>query len=178
MKAESMIHAFTVMMHPTLVDELDEGFSPMDGLVAIDQMFSELPLLHAGVAPKRLCKRTAPKLKVYRGCYDWYKSLGFSYVQIGTTLHVLELWYDEIPNLGQVDVILGTGRTAGYEPFGNPEVHHHDVVEIENCGQRQAAGACPSGPGTAEAGYGAYWICWRVFFHRRIFLEIDVIVSR
>ena len=110
-------HAFTVVMHPTLVDELDEGFSPMDGILAIDEMFGELPLLHAGLAPKRLRKRTARKLRVYRGCYDWYKSLGFSYVQIGTALHVLELWYDESPNLSQVDVVLGTGQTEGYAPF-------------------------------------------------------------
>ena len=134
MKTDSMPHAFTVMMHPTLVDELDEGFSPMDGIVAIDQMFSELPLLHEGVAPKRLRKRATRKLKVYRGCYDWYKSLGFSYVQIGTTLHVLELWDDENPNLSQVDVVLGTGRTAGYEPFGSSTVRYYDVVEIEDGG--------------------------------------------
>jgi len=107
------------MMHSTLVDELDEGFSPMDGLVAIDQMFSELPLLHAGLAPKRIRKRTARKLRVYRGCFDWYNSLDFSYVQIGTTLHVLELWYDKNPNLSQADVVLGTGQTEGYEPFDN-----------------------------------------------------------
>src|SRR5205085_3654804 len=94
MRTESMTQTLTVMMHSMLVDELDEGFSPMDGLVAIDEMFSELPLLHAGLAPKRIRKRTARKLRVYRGCYDWYKSRGFSYVQIGTTLHVLELWYD------------------------------------------------------------------------------------
>jgi hypothetical protein len=105
MKTESMTHAFAVMMHPTLLDELDEGFSPMDGLVAIDEMFSELPLLHRALAPKRLRKRASRDLKVYRGCYDWYKSLGFSYVQIGTTLHVLELWFDENTDLGQIDVV-------------------------------------------------------------------------
>ena len=123
--------AFTVMMHPELVDELDEGFSPMDGLVAIDEMFSELPLLHVGLAPKRLRKRSARKLKVHRGCFDWYKSLGFSYVQIGTTLHVLELWYDENPNLTHMNVVLGTGYTEGYEPLGSSEVHDHDVAAIE-----------------------------------------------
>jgi hypothetical protein len=116
-KATAKSQPFTVMMHPTLVDELDEGFSPMDGLVAIDQMFSELPLLHAGSASKRLRKKTARKLRVYRGCYDWYKNLGFSYIQIGTTLHVLELWYDESPNLIQLDVVLGTGQTEGYARF-------------------------------------------------------------
>ena len=46
------------------------------------------------------------------------QELGFSYVQIGTTLHVLELWYDAHPNLGEMDVILGTGHTEGYRPLG------------------------------------------------------------
>jgi len=106
---------FTVSMHPTLVDGLDEGFSPMDGLVAIDQMFGELPLLHQALAPKRLRRRPGHKLKVYRGCYYWYKSLGFSYVQIGTTLHVLELWYEENPTPEEMDVVLG--KPGGYEPL-------------------------------------------------------------
>jgi hypothetical protein len=108
---------FTVMMHKDLVDSLDEGFSPMDGAVAIDEMFAELPLLHPGKAPKRFRTKPARKLKVYRGCYDWYQSLGFSYVQIGTTLHILDLWYDKNPGLNDMDVILGTGRTEGYTPF-------------------------------------------------------------
>ena len=116
-KNPRMSQPFTVLMHPNLVDALDGGFSPMDGLVAIDEMFAELPLLHLALAPKRLHKRAARTLKVYHGCYDWYKSLGFSYVQIGTTLHVLDLWYDENPNLTEMEVILGTGRTEGYKPF-------------------------------------------------------------
>ena len=41
------------------------------------------------------------------------------FAEIGTTLHVLELWYDENPNLTQVDVVLGTGQTQGYEPFAD-----------------------------------------------------------
>lgn len=108
---------FTVSVHPKLVDELDEGFSPMDGLVAIDEMFSELPLLHGALIPLRPHKRACRKLKVYRGCYHWYEHRGFSYVQIGTTLHVLELWYAENPDRGALDVILGTGQTEGYKPF-------------------------------------------------------------
>jgi hypothetical protein len=115
--ANAMSQPFTVMMHRDLVDALDEGFSPMDGLVAIDEMFSELPLLHRALAPTRTRKRAGRNLKVYRGCYNWYQSLGFSYVQIGTTLHVLELWYDEHPNLSEMNVVLGTGQTEGYNPF-------------------------------------------------------------
>jgi hypothetical protein len=65
----------------------------------------------------------ARKLKVYRGCYDWYQSLGFSYVQTSTTLHVLELWFCENPNLADYDVILGTGQTGGYKPFDSAPDH-------------------------------------------------------
>jgi hypothetical protein len=109
---------FTVSMHPTLVDELDEGFSPMDGIVAIDEMYCELPLLHHALAPKRLRKRAGRRLMVYRGTYDWYGDLGFSYVQIGTTLHVLDLWHAEDLTPDKFDVILGTGKTEGYVPSG------------------------------------------------------------
>jgi hypothetical protein len=109
----------TVSMHPTLVDELDEGFSPMDGLVAIDEIFNELPMLHRAFASRRLRKWAGRKLKVYQGCYHWYDSVGFSYVQIGTTLHVLELWYDKSNNVADMDVILGTGQTEGYKLFGS-----------------------------------------------------------
>jgi hypothetical protein len=122
---------FTVSMHPNLGDELDEEFSPMDGLVAIDQMFRQLPFLHRALPPIRLRKRAGRKLKVYRGCYDWYKSVGFSYVQIDTTLHVLELWYDEHPKLSQMDVILGTGRTEGYKPFDTAPVDIADFGQGE-----------------------------------------------
>ncbi|MBS0266424.1 MAG: hypothetical protein JSS02_31120 [Planctomycetes bacterium] len=109
---------FTVSMHPTLVDGLDEGFSPMDGIAAIDEIFSELPLVHPGSVPEHE-RRTADRtLKLYHGCYDWYREVGFNYVQIGTTLHVLDIWFDQSPNLSNMDVILGTGRTAGYEPLG------------------------------------------------------------
>jgi hypothetical protein len=100
---------FTVSMHPTLVDSLDYGFSPGDGFAAIDQMFRELPQLHPAPLPQRCRNRAGRRLKVYRGRYDWY-SLEFSYVQIGTTLHVLELWDDADygnPNRTEVDVVLG-----------------------------------------------------------------------
>jgi hypothetical protein len=90
-------------MHHDLVNELDECFSPVDGIIAIDQMFVELPQLHQAIAPKRPQKRAGRTLKVYRGRFDWYP-LGFSYVQTGTTLHVLELWNWD--NRVDVDVVL------------------------------------------------------------------------
>jgi len=107
---------FTVFMHPTLVDQLDEGFSPTDGIIAIDQVFLELPRLHPAPVPRRSPKRAGRRLKVYRGRYDWY-DLGFSYVQIETELHVLELWHDtdyRDSNRTEVDVVLGRRPVEEY----------------------------------------------------------------
>ena len=102
----------TVSMHHDLVNELDEWFSPMDGIIAIDQIFLELPQLHPAIAPRRPHKRASRTLKVYRGRYHWYE-LGFSYVQIGDTLHVLDLWNWD--NRADVDVVLGT-KEEEWEP--------------------------------------------------------------
>jgi hypothetical protein len=101
---------FTVVMHRDLVDELDYGFSPLDGIVAIGQMFGELPLLHPADAPKHPWVRAPRNLRVYRGRYHWYPNLCFSYVQIDRTLQVLELWWDDRGgkyNRVKVDVVLG-----------------------------------------------------------------------
>ncbi len=107
---------FTVFMHPTLVDELDEVFSPMDGIIAIDQIKLELPKLHPGHAPKRYRNRPRRRIKVFRGRYDWY-DLGFNYVQINNELHVIELWVDEDARKSdrqEVDVVLGQGPDEDY----------------------------------------------------------------
>ena len=115
-----MTHELKVFMHRDLVDELDDGFSPMDGLVAIGQMFDELPRRHAAIAPKHPRRRAGRKLRVYRGRYDWYP-LGFSYVQIANALHVLELWIDDEdkPNRRKIDVIL-SDEGAGIQSFEPP----------------------------------------------------------
>jgi hypothetical protein len=97
---------FTVYMHPELIDSLDEGFSPMDGLVAINDLFVGLPLQHCSREPKCNRWRAPRSLRVYRGRFSWYPELGFSYVEIADQLHVIELWFDAEPKRHQVDVIL------------------------------------------------------------------------
>ena len=113
---------FTVYMHRDLVDELDEGFSPTDGLVAINDLFVGLPLQHRSQAKRKRWR--APKtLKVYRGRFSWYRKLGFSYVEIEDQLHVIELWFDEKAEQHQVDVILGERELETADP--------DDVLTIE-----------------------------------------------
>lgn len=43
---------YSILMHATLVDQLDEQFSPMDGIVAIDQLFYELSWLGPEALPE------------------------------------------------------------------------------------------------------------------------------
>lgn len=95
---------FEVRMHHELVNELDYGFSPMDGLAAINDIFVGLPLVHP--SPARKQRRTPKRLRLYTGRFKWYPRLGFSYVQLGNELHVIELWYEEHPERRPVDVVL------------------------------------------------------------------------
>jgi hypothetical protein len=96
--------AFEVYMHRELVDALDEGFSPMDGVQAINDLFVGLPLVHSSPIRKR--RRSPKKIRLYNGRFGWYPWLGFSYVQIGNQLHVVELWYEPNPESRPVDVTL------------------------------------------------------------------------
>ena len=95
--------AFKVYMHPKLVDELDYGFSPMDGLQAINDIFVGLPLVHRSKSSKR--RRARKTLRVYRGRFSWYRELWFNYVEIDNELHVLELWSND-DRESSADVIL------------------------------------------------------------------------
>ncbi len=107
---------FTVYMHRELVDELDEGFSPMDGITAINDLFVELPLQHRSHEPRHERWRAPRKLRVYCGRFSWYPELGFSYVEIGQQLHVIELWFDRNPERRTVDVILEERELAEADP--------------------------------------------------------------
>jgi hypothetical protein len=84
-----------VFMHTDLVDELDYGFSPMDGIQAIDDLFIGLPKVHRSKERKNPRHKSRNRLRLYRARLAWYP-LGFSYVQIGNELHVIELFlYDD-----------------------------------------------------------------------------------
>ncbi len=117
-----MTEQYTVYMHPDLVDELDEGFSPTDGLVAINDLFTGLPLQHRSNESKRKRWRAPKRLRVYRGRFTWYRKLGFSYVEIGTQLHVIELWFDSQPERHSVDIILEERELA--------EANRDEVLQI------------------------------------------------
>ena len=100
---------FTTILVTELADELDEGFSPMDGLIAIDQICIELPRLHRPAQRPLLQRWFGQTRKLYNGRYDWYP-LGFTYEQIGSELHILNLWMVKETGLfrwRKFDVVLG-----------------------------------------------------------------------
>jgi hypothetical protein len=110
-----MTQPFETVLPSNLADAIDETFSPMDGIVALDEIYLELPKLHR---PKT---RLGIARKIYHGRFDWYP-LGFTYEQIGSELHVRDVWYaDEKRLFGRrrCDVILGEESSefwAMYEP--------------------------------------------------------------
>ncbi len=104
-----MSHPLEVMLSRELAHRLDHWFSPADGVEAIDQIKLELPLLHP-YPGKKLGKKLLRRLTVFHGKYDWYP-LGFSYVQVGHELHILDLWSCEENRLWsnpKFTVVLGT----------------------------------------------------------------------
>ncbi|MCC6358752.1 MAG: hypothetical protein IT450_08420 [Phycisphaerales bacterium] len=80
---------YKVLMHHEVGDALDESFSgPMDGAIAVAQVYDQLPLMHRS-APVRWWHKLIPNhVRLYRGLLDW-GGVGFTYVQIGSTLHVV-----------------------------------------------------------------------------------------
>lgn len=115
-----MENNFTTVLSRELADELDAGFSPMDGLIAIDQICIELPRLHRPAGVNMLHRWIGSSRNVYHGRYDWYP-LGFTYRQIGDELHVLNLW--SVKETGvfrrrRFDVVLGQDESFYriYEP--------------------------------------------------------------
>ena len=63
---------FTVYMHTELVDRLDECFSPLDGIHAVDGIFLDLPILHHGQAVDRYRAKPRKTFKAYRGRFGWF----------------------------------------------------------------------------------------------------------
>lgn len=106
-------NGFTTIISKELADELDEGFSPMDGLIAIDQICIELPRLHRPAHRSALQRCFGQTRKLYHGRYDWYP-LGFTYEQIGNELHIVNLWMVQETGFFRrrtFDVVLGADES-------------------------------------------------------------------
>lgn len=115
-RSQVSMDAFTVKIHFDLENELDECFSPGDGIAAIGQLHGELPRLHRSRTKRR--SRGVKRIHLYRGRYAWF-DLGFSYVQVGNVLYVIEIWHDDDwnnPNRQEVDVVLSDSEETWTRP--------------------------------------------------------------
>jgi hypothetical protein len=83
-------NTYTVMMHREIADTLDYSLSPMDGIVAIGQVHTELPLFHR---PSR-SKSPRNHLRLHHFRLGW-AGLGLSYIELHNRLQVLEVWQDD-----------------------------------------------------------------------------------
>ena len=85
---------FTVIMDMSVEDLLDSLFNaPMDAICAIDQINMELPKLHKPERPSLWRPFRKNSLRLYRGRFEW-ADVGFTYVQFGTALHIMDAWID------------------------------------------------------------------------------------
>jgi hypothetical protein len=87
---------FKILMHTEVGDAIEYALSPMDGAVAVAQVYDQLPKLHR----PRWWHRLIPNhTRLYRAELGW-AGVGIVYVQLGDTLHVLD----------------GGGMPAGFRP--------------------------------------------------------------
>ncbi|MGH7242367.1 MAG: hypothetical protein ACREJD_02995 [Phycisphaerales bacterium] len=109
--------AETVSIEHEITDALDHLFSsPIDGAIAVAQLRNELVAVHN---VNRMYRLFPGKnlLRLCRGRFIWMDA-GFSYVQHGTTLHVIDVWRDwhqDGRRLGkEVDVVLSSPKDGSY----------------------------------------------------------------
>lgn len=101
---------FTVLMHSEIGDAIDNQLSPMDGAIAVAQIHDMLPKLHR---PTRRWWPWRPLFtRLYHGRLSW-ADVGFSYIQIGSTLHVVDGWRDWNPR-SRVDIVLSDADADEY----------------------------------------------------------------
>lgn len=109
-KSSTPIPRFTVYLHPKLEEQFrDLAFFPESEL---EHLYHDLPRLHPTEPEPRLRKNRLPRRpRVFRG--NFYSSnSGFTYLQIGDRLHIVEFWLDSklIPFKGvpaRMDVEIG-----------------------------------------------------------------------
>lgn len=80
---------YTILMHHEVGDAIDYTFGPMDGAIAVAQIHDQLPLLHRPESLRWWHRLLPSRVRLYRGLLEW-GDVGFSYIQVGGTLHVID----------------------------------------------------------------------------------------
>lgn len=108
----------TVILGDEIANAIDQSLSPVDGIIAIKQVLSELPDLHCKCRSRRRFRRFGTALPIYRGLIDW-AGIGIEYVEHHGYLHIV----------GLCDIDAGTADVA----IGDPADDAQYLCEID-CG--------------------------------------------
>lgn len=81
----------TVVIAAEIADAIDHYHSPTDGAIALGQVRQEIPQHHRSQGTWSWLPFRRSRVRLYRGGLEW-SGMGFSYVQIGTVLHVVDVW--------------------------------------------------------------------------------------
>lgn len=75
-----------------LADTLDYGLSPMDGIIAIGQVYQDLPVVHRQFKPRPRWFHRRNSVRVYRAHMDWCGAV-IEYVERDGRLYVIDVWF-------------------------------------------------------------------------------------
>jgi hypothetical protein len=85
-----------VIMATAVADKLDNSIdAPTDAIIAIGQVYVDLPTLHQKLRSSRFRCFRRKSLRVYRARLDWCGA-GIDYVELGGHLHVIDAWIDYV----------------------------------------------------------------------------------
>lgn len=81
-----------VCMASSVADKIDYSLSPCDGLVAIGQVYQDLPVAYAQRPTRRRWPWQRNSLRVRTARMDW-AGIGLDFVEHGGHLHVIDVWH-------------------------------------------------------------------------------------
>jgi hypothetical protein len=84
---------FIVHIHFQLAARLNDEFSVIHGEPALRELRDQLPKLHPTRSRKADVRPRRRFIRVYYGRFNW-QNTGFSYIQVGNTLAIIDLWLD------------------------------------------------------------------------------------
>ncbi len=90
----------TLHMHSELAETFDHCFSPGDAASAFDHLYEQLPRLHRNREAAAHVRRRLPFIRIYHAYLDWYP-IGVTYVQVGHSLIVIDVWHDDDPRFSR-----------------------------------------------------------------------------
>jgi hypothetical protein len=86
---------FTVCVPRSIQNELDLVLSPIETILAIDQVHEQLPALHRPAPRQPGSQKAGGWSRLHHGRFGWL-DIGFTYAQLGSRLVIVNLWPDRL----------------------------------------------------------------------------------